>query len=64
MRVFKFKGFPEDEPSYYGEGVFTVGQEYYANHVDGDCEIPVLKAIDDRGYPMWEELRGFDEVTK
>jgi hypothetical protein len=64
MRKFKFIGFGS-KGTCFGEGVFTLNKVYTVTKVylgDGDNQ-PCLRAIDDTGLRMWEELYAFEEVN-
>lgn len=68
MRKFKFVGFPENKPTYYGEASLTIGKTYNVSHVDNDesaaKRLALLLVSDDCGHKdLYEELRGFEEVT-
>ncbi|QDH45604.1 hypothetical protein AAM22_gp29 [Pantoea phage vB_PagM_AAM22] len=60
MRKFKFIGFGSKGTS-FGEGRFTLNKVYRVTQVDLDY--PCLRAIDDTGIRMWEEIYAFKEVN-
>lgn len=67
MRQFEFVGFDE-KGTFYGEAALTIGKIYNAAHVDGNEYKGVAPALqidqDDFGISgLYEELRGFKEVT-
>lgn len=64
MRKFKFIGFGSKGTS-FGEGRFTLNKVYRVTQVDLDDghNYPCLRAIDDAGLRMWEELYAFEEVN-
>lgn len=67
MRKFKFVGFPENKPTYYGEASLTIGKTYDVSYVDNDDSVvqplALLLVSDDCGdEDLYEELRGFEEV--
>lgn len=64
MKKFKFVGFDE-KTTYFGHGKFTIGKVYETSHVKTYTYVkPDALFIDDNGLEMWEELHGFEEVTK
>lgn len=66
MSKYIFRGY--DNPKVeghrvtYGEGTFTVGKAYEVVEIDREDEEAQL--IDDKKYPMWEELMFFDFVEE
>lgn len=51
------------ENPYFGEGTFTVGNEYeMLSDVEDDNWFPNARFIDDNGCSMWKEIDAFEPV--